>query len=222
MVAGSNFVVGTTGRNAQGVVDRDYFTFTIASGFQLDALLVLPGSTFLGPESISFIAFQAGPQFTVSPTSNSPEGLLGYWLYGPNDLGLDILQLMGSSPGAVGFFGSLPAGSYSVWIQETGTGVANYTFDFQISQVPEPGTALFMAAGLAALGWRAGVSATGLVGCRKAPLQEEPTLGFSEGCLSASMHSAAAFVLPATRVSTPFTRPRTGLNPFGQILERRG
>jgi hypothetical protein len=155
MTAGSNFVVGTTGRNTQGVVDRDYFTFTIAAGFQLDALLVLPGSTFLGPESISFIAFQAGPQFTVSPTSNSPEGLLGYWLYGPNDLGLDILQQMGSSPGAVGFFGSLPAGSYSVWIQETGTGVANYNFDFQISQVPEPGTALFMAAGLAALGWRA-------------------------------------------------------------------
>ncbi len=155
MGAGSNFVVGTTGRSAQGVVDRDYFTFTIASGFQLDALLVLPGSTFLGPESISFIAFQAGPQFTVSPTSNSPEGLLGYWLYGPNDLGLDILQQMGSSPGAVGFFGALPAGTYSVWIQETGTGVANYNFDFQVSQVPEPGTALFMAAGLAALGWRA-------------------------------------------------------------------
>jgi hypothetical protein len=55
----------------------------------------------------------------------------------------------------VGFFGSLPAGTYSVWIQETGTGVANYNFDFQVSQVPEPGTALFMAAGLAALGWRA-------------------------------------------------------------------
>ena len=68
----------------------------------------------------------------------------------------------------------------------------------------------------------AGVSATGLVGCRKAPLQEEPTLGFSEGCLSASMHSAAAFVLPATRVSNPFTRPRTGLNPAGQTLERQG
>lgn len=155
MSAGSNFVVGTTGRNAQGVVDRDYFSFTVAAGFQLDALIVLPGSTFLGPESISFIAFQAGPQLTVSPTSNSPEGLLGYWLYGPNDLGLDILQQMGSSPGAVGFFGSLPAGTYSVWIQETGTGVANYNFDFQVSQVPEPGTALFMAAGLAALGWRA-------------------------------------------------------------------
>ena len=68
----------------------------------------------------------------------------------------------------------------------------------------------------------AGVSATGLVGCRKAPLQEEPTLGFSEGCLSASMHSAAAFVLPATQVSTPFTRPRTGLNPAGQTHERQG
>ncbi len=155
MTAGSNFVIGATGRDTQGVVDRDYFTFTLAAGFQLDALVVLPGSTFLGPESISFIAFQAGSPFTVSPTSNSPEGLLGYWLYGPNDLGLDILQQMGSSPGASGFFGSLPAGTYSVWIQETGTGVANYNFDFQVSQVPEPGTALFMVAGLAALGWRA-------------------------------------------------------------------
>lgn len=155
MTAGSNFVIGSTGRDTQGVVDRDYFTFTLAEGYQIDALVVMPGSTFLGPESISFIAIQSGPLFTVSPTSNSPEGLLGYWLYGPNDLGLDILQQMGSSPGAVGFFGSLPAGTYSMWIQETAPGVANYNFDFQVSQVPEPATALFMVAGLAALGWRA-------------------------------------------------------------------
>jgi PEP-CTERM motif len=154
MVAGSNFISGATGRGAGGV-DRDYFTFTLPVGLQLDALNVLSGTTFLGPESISFIAIQTGPQVTVDPLGNSPAGLLGWWLYGPNDIDTDILQLMGSSPGAVGYFGSLPAGTYSVWIQETGSGVANYRFDFQVSQVPEPTTALFMLAGLTALGWRA-------------------------------------------------------------------
>ena len=155
LVAGSNLVLGATGRNTSGVVDRDYFTFTLPTGFQLNALNLLPGSTFLGPESISFIAIQSGPQVTVNPTGGSAAGLLGWWLYSANDIDTDILQLMASSPGAVGYVGALPAGTYSVWVQETGTGVANYNFDFQVTAVPEPATAASLLAGLAALGWLA-------------------------------------------------------------------
>ena len=59
---------------------------------------------------------------------------------------------MGSSPGAVGYTGSLPAGTYTVWVQETGTGVAAYGFDFSVSQVPEPASALMLLAGVAGLG----------------------------------------------------------------------
>ena len=148
---GSNVVSGTTGRDPNGVVDRDYFTFTLAPGWQLDTLTLLTGGTFLGGAGVSFIGMQTGPVMTVDPVSGSATGLLGWWLYGENDVGNDILQLMGSSPGAVGYIGALPAGTYTVWVQETGTGVAAYNFDFAVSQVPEPATALLMLTGVAGL-----------------------------------------------------------------------
>jgi len=149
--SGSNVVNGVTGRDGAGVVDRDYFTFTIAPGWQLDTLTLLPGSTFIGGAAASFIAMQVGPVMTVDPESGSATGLLGWWLYNENDIGFDILQLMGSSPGAVGYSGPLPAGSYTVWVQETATGDAAYNFDFAVTQVPEPASALLMLAGVAGL-----------------------------------------------------------------------
>jgi len=148
---GSNIVSGTTGRSA-GVVDRDYFSFTLPAGWQLDSLTVLPGTTFLGASSASFIAVQAGTQVTVNPTGGSATGLLGWWHYSENDLGTDILPVIGIGAGASGFFGSLPAGSYAFWVQDTGTGSAAYHFDFSVSAVPETSTSLLLLAGLAGLG----------------------------------------------------------------------
>lgn len=150
---GSNIVTGTTGRSAAGVVDRDYFNFTLPAGWQLDSLTVLPGTTFLGPSGLSFIAVQAGTQVTVNPTGGSATGLLGWWHYNVNDIGTNILPSIGVGPGASGFVGSLPAGSYAFWIQETGTGTAAYNFDFSVSAVPEASTALLLMAGLAGLGF---------------------------------------------------------------------
>jgi hypothetical protein len=66
-----------------------------------------------------------------------------------------------------------------------------------------------------------GASATGLRGCRKAPFQEEPTLGVSGGCLSASMHSAAAFVLPAFHDSISFANPLSAPSPGYRTAENR-
>jgi hypothetical protein len=151
---GSNLLIGRTGRTA-GVVDRDYFSFTLPAGWQLDTLSVLPGTTAVGTSGLSFIAVQAGTQVTVNPTGGSAAGLLGWAHYGENDVGTDILQIMGFGPGASGFTGSLPAGSYAFWIQDTGTGVANYRLDFGVSAVPEPAAAWLMLAGAAGLlGWR--------------------------------------------------------------------
>ena len=148
---GSNLVRGTTGRSAAGVVDRDYFTFTLPVGWQLDSLTMLPGTTFLGPSGLGFIGVQAGTQVTVNPTGGSATGLLGWWHYNVNDMGTDFLPSVGAGPGASGFVGSLPAGSYAFWIQETGTGSAAYNFDFGVSAVPEASTSLLLMAGLAAL-----------------------------------------------------------------------
>ncbi len=149
----SNLIAGTTGRTA-GVVDRDYFSFTLPAGTQLQSLNVLTGSTFLGQSALSFIAVQAGPQLTVSPTGGSSAGLLGWWHFGENDVGTDILGLIGSGFGAIGFTDPLPAGSYAFWVQDTGTGIAQYRLDFGVTAVPEPAAALLLLAGLAGIAAR--------------------------------------------------------------------
>ena len=152
LVPGSNLLIGTTGRNASGV-DRDYFAFTIADGWQLESLTLIDG-VFLGGQSLSFIGVQAGPQVTVNPTGGSATGLLGWYHYGPNDPGTDILPLIGFGLGATGFLGPLPSGTYAFWIQDTGTGTASYRFDFAVTAVPEPAAAWLLAAGLAGLALR--------------------------------------------------------------------
>jgi hypothetical protein len=144
---GTHLIAGTTGR-VGGVVDRDYFTFTLPAGTQLESLHVLTGSTFLGTSALSFIAVQAGTQLTVNPTGGSAAGLLGWWHFGENDVGTDILGLIGSGFGATGFTDPLPAGSYAFWIQDTGSGTARYRLDFTVTAVPEPATAGLLLAGL--------------------------------------------------------------------------
>jgi hypothetical protein len=150
---GSNIVRGTTGRSASGV-DRDYFSFTVPVGWQLDTLNVLVGTTFTSPSDVGFIAVQAGPQVTVNPTGGSATGLLGWVHYSVNDVGTDILGLLGIGPGASGFATPLPAGTYSFWVQDTATGVAAYNFDFRVTAVPELPTAALLLAGVAALAGR--------------------------------------------------------------------
>lgn len=150
LALGANQVLGTTGRTG-GVIDRDYFNFTLPAGWQLDSIIVLPGTTSQGISELSFIGVQAGTQVTVNPTGNSPAGLLGYWHFGPNDIGGDILGVMGVAPGAQGFEAPLPAASYAFWVQDSGTGVASYRLEFNVSAVPEPSTWALLAAGLLVL-----------------------------------------------------------------------
>jgi hypothetical protein len=150
LAPGANVVRGSTGR-ISGVVDRDYFSFTLPAGWQLDTLMVLPGTTFASESDAGFIAVQAGAQVTVNPTGGSPEGLLGWLHYSQNDIDTDILGLMGIGFGATGFASPLPAGTYSFWIQNTSSGVSAYHLDFGVSVVPEPPVLVLMAAGVAGL-----------------------------------------------------------------------
>lgn len=150
LLPGANLIRGTTGR-ISGVVDRDYFSFTLPAGWQLDTLTVLPGSTFPGGSGLSFIGVQSGTQVTVNPTGGSAEGLLGWMHFGENHIGEDILQIMGFGPGASGFFGPLPAGSYAFWIQDTVNGTATYELAFGVSVVPEPAAGWMLLAGIGVL-----------------------------------------------------------------------
>lgn len=151
-VAGSNQLFGTTGRApAGGPIDRDYLRFTVPAGHVLQSLMVLPGNTTLG--SGAFIGLMAGPQFTVPPTATTAAGLLGWTLFGIDQEGTDILPAM-SVPelGSSGFTIPLPAGDYSLWVQEAAIGTAVYKLDFIVAEVPEAPTGLAMLAGLALLG----------------------------------------------------------------------
>jgi len=135
--AGSNQIFGTTGRVT--ATDRDYFTFTIPSGFALTKLVELPGTSALG--LVSFLGFQAGPQVTVPPTASTAAGLLGWSHYDASLIGMDLLPLMAvPDTGSSGFSIPLGPGSYSFWIQDFSPGVAPYGFDAQLSAVPEPST----------------------------------------------------------------------------------
>jgi hypothetical protein len=151
---GSNQIFGTTGKSAAGVIDRDYFTFTVPTGEVLASLTVLAGTTTLAGSlgSFSFIGLEAGNQVTLSTSATTATGLLGWDHYSAGDIGTDILPAIGSSGlGATGFVPPLGAGDYAVWVQDTGTGTANYGFDFVVANVPEPASWIMMVLGLIGL-----------------------------------------------------------------------
>ena len=167
--AGDNLVSGTTGRSAEGVVDRDYFTFTLLPDHWLTGLEVLPGTTSIGAATVSFLGLQSGSQVTVDPTMPSAGALLGWRHYGPGDIGSDILSQVGAGAGAQGFAPPLGPGTYSVWIQETGTGSAAYAFNFLVASVPEPATWAMLLVGFGAV-------AASMRGRRKVPSRQHPLM----------------------------------------------
>lgn len=148
---GLNDVFGTTGKSGSGVVDRDYFTFTVPQGMELTAITVLPGTESLGPLGESFIGIESGPQVTVSTAATDATGLLGWDHYGAGDIGVNILPLMGTSGlGSTGFIGSLPSGTYSFWVQEASVGTVPYGLEFTVA-TPEPSTWTMLFTGLTLL-----------------------------------------------------------------------
>jgi hypothetical protein len=151
---GSNDLYGTTGKNSStGVVDRDYFTFTVPSELELSSIIVLPGTHGIGPKAESFISVEAGPEVTVGTSPSSAAGLLGWYHYSASDIGIDILPLMGSAGfGSTGFTPPLPSGTYSFWVQEANVGTAPYGFDFVVRATPEPGSWMLLLAGLMLIG----------------------------------------------------------------------
>ena len=151
LTAGSNEIAGTTGASSATVIDRDFFTFTLPHGSQLDSLTVLSGTTVAS--SYSFIGVQAGDKVTIDFLNPDPAVLLGWKHYSIRDVGTDILPLMGDATVTTsqGFKPPLGAGSYTFWVQETSLGPVSYKFDFAVSSIPEPGTAVCLLAGLGLL-----------------------------------------------------------------------
>ncbi len=148
---GLNDVFGTTGKSATtGTIDRDYFTFTVPQGLELTGITVLPGTQTLGTLGDSFIGVESGPQVTVSTTATTAAGLLGWDHYGTDDIGVNILPLMGMGAGATGFTGPLPAGQYSFWVQEASVGTVDYGLEFTVAPEPASWTMLLTGMGMLA------------------------------------------------------------------------
>ncbi len=151
---GNNIIEGWAGR-VDGAIDRDYFTFTLASGQALDAIQLLTPTATLG---FSFIGVQTGNQFTLDPGAADATGLLGWYHYSGADVGTDVLDNMGvSAAGSTGFSGPLGPGTYSFWIQEISPGPrVRYRINFLVGDyvaVPEPATWGMMLLGFGAVGY---------------------------------------------------------------------
>jgi hypothetical protein len=150
---GANRVAGVTGNPGTGV-DRDYFSFVVPAGSQLTGIKLLPATSISGGSS--FMAIQAGPQVTVTPSGGGAAALLGFMHYGNDMIGSNLLPTL--------VFGStgLASGSYAMWIQETG-GPVNY--ELELSLTPLAGgsadvptltewAVLLLASLLIGIGWR--------------------------------------------------------------------
>lgn len=127
--------------------DLDYLTFTVPAGAELVAINLLAYDSV--PGNRAFFAIQQGTIFTLDPNIPDPSVLLGYALFGETDLGGDLLPILGSGAGSIGFTGFLPAGDYTLWIQETSEDLASFTMD--LVTIPAPGTAALLAMGMVAV-----------------------------------------------------------------------
>ena len=138
----NNHVIFTTvGGNPEQ--DREFFTFTIAEGYELVSI-VLDGFETSPESNLGFIGVATGSSFPTNPDNPDVTQLLGYALIGTSDVGDDILQGMGQGGGSIGFTGPLGAGSYTFWAQETGPSTDNWDLNFIVTQgstpvVPGPG-----------------------------------------------------------------------------------
>lgn len=138
---GVNTLIATSVRN-----DLEYVALTIPAGRTLSSLML---ASYTSVDPIAFIAVQSGAVFTEPPTGTNVANLLGWAHFGPafGQVGTDILDDIGAGGGAIGFTPPLPAGTYTFWIQQTGTNSTDYQLDFVV--VPAPGVLGVSAAGFA-------------------------------------------------------------------------
>ena len=133
--------------------DRDYFTITVASGYELSSLVLTQFDT--SPSTnLGFIAVSSGASFATPPASPNPALLLGYALVGTAHVGTDILDDLGAAAGTIGFSGALGSGTYSFWAQDNTAFDEDWTLTFVTSPIPEPSTGLLMGLGLVGLSAR--------------------------------------------------------------------
>ena len=128
--AGANVLRASTASD-----DNDYIAFTIGPCDTLDTITVTD-FTSTGNDNTGFLALQQGSAFTITEeeaTTRISE-IFGYRHYGTQDLNQDVLAETGQAQGAIGFTSPLPAGDYSLWLNQTGA-ETQFTLVFAVSRV---------------------------------------------------------------------------------------
>ncbi len=155
---GSNLIEGTISGSNGVATDVDIWTFTIAAGYYLTGInLVSYSDNGFGAPLGSISSFMAIDDATTINTSDPSLHLSnGLWNEQSADGGAttftDMLAILRAGPafGGTGFSGSPGAGDYTFWVQETaspGNSLnISYCIDFVVTPVPEPGSAVLLAA----------------------------------------------------------------------------
>jgi hypothetical protein len=102
---------------------------------------------------LAFIAVTSGPM--IDPAVATAGDLLGYYLFGPPDIGQDILDNLAISDtdpqgfgAAQGFTAPLGPGAYTFWVQE---GTSSIVYRLELNVIPEPASIVLVSIGLGAL-----------------------------------------------------------------------
>ncbi len=132
--AGINIVTATSIAG-----DVEYVTVTVPEGLQLDMITL---ESYTSTDNLAFIAVQTGTTFTEDTTGTDVSNLLGYTHFGPGSghVGTNILDDMASGFGAMGFTPPLTSGSYTFWIQQTGSATTTYALNFELSPITTTAT----------------------------------------------------------------------------------
>lgn len=128
--AGANTLRGST-----SIPDNDYVAFTVGPCDTLDTITVT-NFTSVGNDDRGFVALQQGSAFTVPEEEASTRigQLFGYRHYGTADINQDILTEIGQGQGAIGFTAPLSAGTYTMWLNQTGD-ETQFTLVFNVNRV---------------------------------------------------------------------------------------
>jgi hypothetical protein len=135
--------------------DMDFLTFKVPTGYILKSLVPVSIVFANAGDTEAFIGLGGGTQITAGINFPYPTGALGLlgWLHvATGDVGTDILPAMGvSGDGATGFSPPLPAGDYTLWIQDDMP--VGYDLRIEIAAVPENSTWVMLLVGFAGFGF---------------------------------------------------------------------
>lgn len=119
--------------------DVEYLHLTLPAGSSLN---IITHFSWQSTDQLGFCAVQAGTTFTEPAIGTNVANLLGYSHFGTATVGQDILPLLATGAGAIGFTPPLFGSDYTFWFNQTNPfNPATYQLDFVV--VPGPGLAAF-------------------------------------------------------------------------------